>query len=110
MGNTKTYGFEMPLLDGENPPLPEWFRHHARSEGAVVGVISVDGGRYVIGRIISSSQVADSFIDELRKQYPGRWLHVERFDADWSDFRVIDFNEDGTEACLVADNWRKVPR
>lgn len=108
MGNTKSYGFEMPLLDGENPPLPDWFGHHARSEGAVVGVVTIGGERHVIGRVISSSQVADEFIARLREQYPNRWLHVERFDADWSDFRVIDFNEDGTKQCFVADNWRRL--
>lgn len=104
MGNTKIFRFEFPLYEGEAPPLQEDLRTWASTHDAVVGEVSGFSVRRVMGCLTSMSMVADAFIRVLRERYPNRWMKVERYDTDWSDFRVYRY-ADGVVETLCANNW-----
>jgi hypothetical protein len=55
--------------------------------------------------VCSSAMRADDFVREIRTRLPKRWLHVTRFDADWSDFRDINIDADDKMEVSIADNW-----
>ena len=110
MGNVKVYTFRCGLHLGEALPSHAGLIEAARSSSVVVSMHDDGAGQLsMMGIVESSSQVADNVIDLVRSRYPSRWCVITRFDVDWSDFRVMSW-EDGQESpdVFVADNWRKV--
>ena len=109
MGNTKVYTFRFPLSFGECLVSRQEIEEVARSSIVALDTI-LDGDTPVaMGMVESSSQVADELISFLRRRYPKRWCVITRFDADWSDFKTISWDEgDETPKVFVADAWRQI--
>lgn len=108
MGNTKVYTFRFPLLFGEGPVSRREIEDASRSGIVALDLVSVEDETVAMGMVESSSQSADNLISFLRVRYPKRWCVITRFDADWSDFRVMSWEDDDTSSVFVADNWRKL--
>lgn len=106
MGNTKSYTFATPVCPGDQLPTLDQLRDWARSDYVICGEIRQGTPDHAfIVHACSESQVADQLIEQLVKRFPYRWAHVTRYDADWSDFRVICIDENNATETTIADNW-----
>lgn len=109
MGNTKIYTFRFPLVFGEGTIVRKEIEDVARSSIVALDAIPDGDTLIAIGMVESSSQVADNLVKFLRERYPKRWCVITRFDADWSDFKVMSWEDnDDAPSVFAADHWRKV--
>lgn len=110
MGNNKIYTIRCPLRPGEGLFTYDELSKVARSSLVVASRHDDGDGNVAMMCLIDTcSQSADEIVALVRARYPARWCLITRFDADWSDFRVMSWEDDQEDPDIfLADNWRKV--